>query len=58
MQPFNQVIIMMGDNKLVITTGPKTFNFDLPKDIGIKLNHENYYIIKHNELLAEHTIKA
>ena len=47
----------MGDNKLVITTELKTFHFNLPKDTGINLKHEIYSIIKHNELLAEHTLK-
>ena len=27
------------DNKLVITTEPKIFHIDLPKDAGINLNH-------------------
>ena len=36
------------DNKLVITAVPKTFNFDLPKDIHNNLNHEIDPIIKHN----------
>ena len=44
----------MEDNKLVITTEPKTFHSDLPKDTGINLKHEIYCTIKHNELLAEH----
>ena len=30
----------MGDNNLVITTEPKTFRVDLPKDTGINLKHE------------------
>ena len=34
------------DNKLVITTEPKTFCFGLPKDP------------EHTELLAEHTMKT
>ena len=53
---FIQAIIIMGDNKLVITTGPKTSHFDLPKDSGINLKHGS--IIKHNKLLAEHAIKS
>ena len=55
-----QAIIMavhIGENKFVITTEPKTFYFDLPKVVGIILKYENYFIIKHNEPLAEHTIK-
>ena len=56
-QQFNQVIAIMGDNKLVITTESKRFHFDLSKDAGINLKHEIYSIINHNEHLAEHTIK-
>ena len=44
-------------NKLVKTTEPKTFCFDLPKDVDNNLEHETNSIIKHNELLDEHTIK-
>ena len=40
----------MGDNKLAITTEPKTFNFHLPKDASINLKDEIYSLIKHNEL--------
>ena len=47
----------MGDNKLVITTEPKSLYFDLPKHADINLKDEIYSVIKHNELLAEHTIK-
>ena len=47
----------MGNNRLVITTEPRTFHFDLPKDTAINLKHEIYSIKKHNELLAEHTVK-
>ena len=46
------------DNKLVITTEPKTFCFDLPKDASINLKHEIYSFIKHNKHLAEHPIKS
>ena len=38
----NQVIIIIGDNKRVITTEPKTFCLDLPKDAGINLKYEIY----------------
>ena len=34
------------DNKIVMTTEPKTFYFDLPKDVGSNLKHEIYSIIK------------
>ena len=47
----------MGENILVITTKSKTFHFDLPKHVGIKLKHEIHSIIKHNKLLSEPTIK-
>ena len=47
----------MKENKLVITTEPKIFYFDLPKDAGINLKHRICSILKHNESLAEHKIK-
>ena len=43
------------DNKFVITT--EAFCFDLPKDADNNFSHEIYSIVKHNNLLAEHTIK-
>ena len=43
------------NNKLAITTEPKTFHFDLSKDVDINLKHEIHFIIKHNELLSGHT---
>ena len=46
------------DSKLVITTEPKTFCFDLPKDASINLKDEIYSFIKHNKHLAEHAIKS
>ena len=46
-----------GDKKLLLTTEPKTFHFDLPIDVRKNLKHEINFIIKHNECLAEHTIK-
>ena len=48
--------MIMKDKKLAITTEPKTFNFGLPKDAGINLEHETYSNIKHNKPLADHTI--
>ena len=45
------------DNKLVITTEPNIFCFGLPKVADNNLKHEIFSVIKHNELLAEHTIK-
>ena len=43
--------------KLIITIASKTFCFDLPKDAYNYLEHKIDSFIKHNELLAEHTIK-
>ena len=43
--------------KLITTTEPKTFRFELSKFAGSNLANENYSIIKHNQLLAEHTLK-
>ena len=48
----------MGKHKLVITTGPKTFCLDLPKDAGSSLKHEIFSMIKHNEFSPERTIKT
>ena len=44
------------DDKLVITE-PKTIRFNLPKDLGNNLRHEIDFVIKHNNFLAEQTIK-
>ena len=43
-------------NKLVIIIEPKSFYFDLPKNID-NLRHKIDFIIKHNEFLAEYTKK-
>ena len=43
--------------KLAITVEPKTFHFDLPK-YADNLALEIDSIIKHNKLLAGHTIKT
>ena len=45
------------DNKLVMSTEPKSFRFDLPKIADNKFNQEIYSIIKHNKSLSEQTIK-
>ena len=50
--------VHIGYNKLAITAEPKTFHFDLLKDVGIDLKHEIFFIMEHNELLTEHTIKT
>ena len=39
-----------GANKLVITTEPKIFHFDLPKNVDNSLNYKLDSIIKQNEL--------
>ena len=62
MQQFNQLTTIMGihtgDKNLVKTTEPRSFHFDLPKNVYKNLMYETDSIIKHNELLAEHTIKS
>ena len=45
----------MGDNKLVITTEPKTIHFDLSKNVDNNLKYQIHFIMKYNDLLAEHT---
>ena len=54
MQQFNQVIIIMEEN-MVLIWEPKTFDFDFdwPKNVDDNLNHETEFIIKNNESLAE-----
>ena len=47
--------VHIGDNKLIITTALTTFHFYLAKD-DINLKHEICFIMKYNELLAEHKI--
>ena len=47
----------IGDNKLVVKAGHKTFYFDLPKDVDRNLKHEIDSIIKHNETLGDHGIE-
>ena len=58
MQQFNQVIIIMEENMIVIRD-PKTFcfNFYLPKKVDENLKREIEFIIKRNESLAENKIK-
>ena len=43
--------------KLIITAEPKTFCLNLPKVADNNLEQVIDCFIKHNELLAEHTIK-
>ena len=47
----------MRDHKLVITTEPKTFNFDLSKDVYINFKHVIYSNIK-KQVLSEHITKS
>ena len=49
--------VIINDNKLATITEPKTIHFDLPKKIDNSLKHEIDFLIKHNEFLAEDTIK-
>ena len=46
-----------GKNKFVKATDAKTYYFDLFKDVGNNLKHEIYFIIKHQQFLAEKTTK-
>ena len=43
--------------KTVTKTEPKTFHFDLPKDVDNNVKHQIDFIIKYNGFLAEGTIK-
>ena len=58
MQQFNQLIIIMEENVIVIRD-PKTFyfDFDWPKDVDENLKHKIEFIIKSNEYLAKNKIK-
>ena len=49
--------VYIEDNKLVIIIEPKTSHFDLPEDVRNNMKHGINSIMKHDELLAEHTIK-
>ena len=50
--------VFIEGNKVAIITQPKTIPFGLPKNVDNSLRHEINLIIKHNEFLAEDTIKA
>ena len=43
---------MMTNKEIVITTEPKSFHFDLPKDDGINLKHETDSMIEKKDLIA------
>ena len=45
------------DSILVITTSPKLIHLYLSRDVDNNVNYATEFITKHNELLAEHTIK-
>ena len=49
--------VHIADSKLVITTEPIMLHFVLRKYVDKNLKHEIGSIMKHNEPLAEHTIK-
>ena len=49
--------VHIGDKKVVITIVPKIFYFDLLKDADKNFKYDIYFIPKHNDFLAEHTIK-
>ena len=44
------------EDKLVITTLPKTIRFDLSKDFAKNVKHETDSTIEYNEFLTKHTI--
>ena len=58
LQQFNQVIIIMEENMIVIKD-PKTFSFssNWPKDVDENLTHEYKFIIKSNESLGDNKMK-
>ena len=47
--------VYIDDNKPAVITEPKTFRFNLIK--RLKAANEIHFIVRHNEFLAEHTIK-
>ena len=47
----------MRETKLVMATDSKTVHFDLPKDDGISLKYEIYFIVTCNEFSAENKLK-
>ena len=48
--------VQIDGNKLLITTGHKTFHFNLPKDVDKNLNNKIDFIIRRNENFANHEI--
>ena len=49
--------MIIKENQLVIITEPKIIYFEFPKNNDNSLMHETVFIIKHNQLLAEHKMK-
>ena len=47
--------VYIDNNKPAVITEPKTFRFNLIK--RLKAANEIHFIVRHNEFLAEHTIK-
>ena len=54
----NEKIYSRTDRLCLIITEPKTFHFDLPKNVDENLKHENDFILKYNKFSTEHTIKS
>lgn len=44
--------VYIDKNIIFIATEPKTFQYDLSKDVDKNLQHKINFIIKHNEFLA------
>ena len=49
--------VQIDGNKLLITTGHKTFHFDLPKNVDKNLNNKIDFILRCNRDFAEHRVK-
>ena len=49
--------VIINGKRLIITIESKNFHFDLSKNVDNNLKHEIDFVIKHKELLAEHSIK-
>ena len=54
----NEKVYSHTDRLCLIITEPKTFHFDLPKNIDENLKHENDFILEYNKFSTEHTIKS
>ena len=49
--------VYIDDNKPAVITESKTFRFNFIKKVESSLKHDIHFIVRHNEFLAEHTIK-